>query len=292
MREARTSRPGDDDTGVAASSAHTSCHAPPLPPQQRQQQQALALALPPRHAPAMDDRTCAMLAVSRDLVPCVHAFAAAFAAPVMFVAAGAEPLAPIKTLDVTTLLSVRDFGRSMCAVQLGIAAQLRAASAALVAEGDGDKQAWRLGARAPLLAESSVHATLVLSHSLSASCNDIYGHLPSLLGRELSAPEAAHTAEHMQSCDAMMTFANRAGALLAQLRQGSGVAYLDGSAAVVEQVAAILDGAARASQGRLDKFAARLVREPHGWRHTFFKHAEANGVKSTPLVAAGGGSRF
>jgi hypothetical protein len=180
----------------------------------------------------------------------------------------------------------------MCAAQLDIAARLRAASAVLIADGDGDKQAWRLGARAPLLAESSVHAVLVLSHALSACCNDTYSHLPPLLGRGLSAPEAAHTAEHMQSCDAMLAFATRASALLTHLRQGGAVAYLDGGAAVVEQVAASLDGVARASQARLDKFAALLAREPHGWRHTFFEHAAASGVKTASLITAGGGSCY
>jgi hypothetical protein len=245
---------------------------------------ALALLPPPDHA-----RALAVRAVERELVPIVLSFDTVFSTPIMAVAADLEPRAPIKTLNLTTMHSVRDFTHAMCATQRRTAERLRAAARVLSAEGDAGVVAWRLGMRAPLLAESSVRAILLLSHALSASCNDIYVRLPPLVGRGLSAPEAAHMAEHMHSCDALEAFAARAGALLAALRAGGGGAYLDGGAAVVEAVAAIFEAGARATQGRLDTFGARLAREPHGWRHTFFEHAEAAGVSTAHAAAAAGG---
>jgi hypothetical protein len=244
------------------------------------QQHALA-CVPPRapRAPPLGSQAYVTLSISRDLAPSVVAFARAVASPIMMAAASAEPRAPVKTLDLTTLLAVSNFGRCMGAQQRAVAAELRAASCALAAGGDGTEVAFRLGSRAPLLAETSVHTLLVLSHALSASCNDIYAHLPPLLGRGLSAPEAAHTAELMEACGAVLTFVARAQALLAQLRTGTGVAYLDAGALIVDQVAAVLDATARSAQGRLDAFEERLAREPHGWRHTFFEHAAAMGVK-------------
>jgi hypothetical protein len=198
----------------------------------------------------------------------------------MAVAADLEPRAPIKTLNLSTMLSARDFTRAKCAQYRGCAARLRGAAALLDDAGDAGLIAWRLGVRAPLLAEGAVHDLLLVSHALSAGCNDICVRLPPLVGRALSAPEAAHMAEHMQSCDALLAFVARAQALLAALRTGGGGAYLHGGAAVVGKVAAIFEAGARGMERRLDTYGARLAADPHGWRHTFFEHAQAVGMST------------
>jgi hypothetical protein len=245
---------------------------------QQRQQQPQQRALPAPRPPPLTTQELALLAIQCDLRPAAAAFANDFNTPALLRACGAEPLAPIKTLDLTTLLSVRDFGRFLSAQQLGVAARLRAASTALAASGDAADVAWRLGAAAPPLAESAVHAMLMLSNAFATACNDVYAHLPPLLGRALSAPEAAHTAGLMSSCGAVLAYVTRAQALLATLRDGAGGVYLDAGATIVEQVAEMMLSTTRASEARLLTFEGRLAADPHGWRHTFFAHAAASGV--------------
>jgi hypothetical protein len=248
------------------------------PPEQLLLQQRAPPPSPPPRPPPLSTQQLAVSAIQRDLAPVAAAFANHFFTPALLSACCAEPLAPIKTIDLTTLFSVRDFGRGLSAQQLGVASRLRAASVALAASGNARGVAWRLGSAAPLLAETSVHSLLLLSSAFATACDDVYAHLPPLLGRPLSAPEAAHTAGLLASCGAVMTFVHVATSLLAQLRDGAGGAYLDAGAAIVEQVAEIMGSTARASEARLAAFDARLAKDPHGWRHTFFAHAAATGV--------------
>jgi hypothetical protein len=245
-------------------------------------------ASPPPLPPPLSSGALAVAEVSRELMPLVVHFAHTFAAQALFIAAAAEPLAPIKTLDLTTLLAVRGFGRDMRVQQSAVAASLRAASAALAASGDGDLPACRLGKRAPPSAECSTHAMLLMSLSMTASNEDAYAHAPTMMGRTLSGPEVAHLAEHADSCGAVGAFAARAGVLLARMRVDGtcGVVYLDAAVAVVEQIIALMDGVIAGSQGRLDMFKARLAIDPHGYRHSFFDHAETAGVAKAAQHAA------
>ncbi len=248
---------------------------PPPLPQHAQGQLALSS---PQPLPLLPH--AAALAVSRDLAPHLAAFAVLFDAPSMLAACCAEPHAPISTLDMSITVGVRDLGSRMRVMLLAQARQLQAAAAALVAAGEEEAPAWRLGTRAPPLAESGVQLLLLMTHAMVSSYNDAQQHLPVIVRRPLSAPEAAHCADHIASGDALHGVITRAQSALLQLRHGGGGAYLEAGAAVLAHIAALLGTVEVASQVRIDRFAARLQRGPRDYRQTFFKHAHALGVLS------------
>ncbi len=257
--------------------------SPPPPLPQHAQQQ---LALPsPQPLPLLPH--AAALAVSHDLAPHIAAFALLFDAPSMVAACCAEPHAPIATLDMSLTAGVRDLGSRLRVMLLAQARQLQAAAAALVAAGEEGAPAWRLGSRAPPLAESGVHMLLLLTHSMVSSYTDAEQHLPAIVRRPLSAPEAAHCADHIASGDALHGVITRAQSALLQLRHGGGGAYLEAGAAVLANIATLWGCVEQASQARIDRFAARLQRGPRDYQQTFFKHAIALGAlpDSSPQIS-------
>jgi hypothetical protein len=244
-----------------------------------------------RPAPPACPQAQALLLVSRELTPHVSAFAALFAAPSLRAAACAEPRAPVATLNTSIMAAGRDLGRSLCAALGAEAGALRAARCALVASGDGAAPAWRLGARAPPHAENSIHTLLLLTHALVASNVDIEARLPLVVRRPLSAPELAHTRDHLAACDTLHAFVSRAQGILASLRTGGGAAaYLHAATAVVEAMGDIMAAVERSSEERLFAFSERAQAAPRAWRHTFFEHAvEVGAMPLVPTVL--GGSR-
>jgi hypothetical protein len=231
----------------------------------------------------------ALLLVICELMPHVTVFSALIATPSLRAAACAEPCAPIATLSTATMAAGRDLGRSMCAALEAEAGVLHASRVAVVASGDGDAPAWRLGARAPPHAENSVHKLLLLTHALVAASADIEARLPLVVGRRLSAPELAHARDHLAACGALHAFVSRAQGILASLRtDGGAAAYLHAGTAVVEAVGDIMSAAERSNEERLLAFSARAAAAPRAWCHTFFEHAvEVGAMPSVPSALRG-----
>ena len=167
---------------------------------------------------------------------------------------------------------------------------LMADAAALRALGDdGDcVHACRLGAHAPPHAESALHQLLLLSHALAAAVADAHGSrgLVATLRRPLSSPELAHGAGVTASVDALQAFLSRAAAALAHMRLGAGGAYLETSAAVMDEIVAIVDATIAGNMRRIASFGGTVGRRP-AWRSTFIEHAVTVGAMPSALQTYG-----
>jgi hypothetical protein len=131
---------------------------------------------------------------------------------------------------------------------------------------------------------------LLMTHALVSAYNDAAARLPALARRPLSAPEAAHVADHLASCDALHCFVSHAHALLTERRHGGAVAYLEAGAAVVTQMAVIMGAVEANSVSRMARFGHRLAQQAApSWRNTFFDHAVAAGALPSLPAAVGGG---
>lgn len=172
------------------------------------------------------------------------------------------------------------------ALRLSLLADAEALRGARVALGDdGDSMpAWRLGSRAPPRAESALQQLLLVSHALAAVVEDAHGSrgVVATLQRALSGPELAHVAGVMASVDALQAFLSRAAAMLAHMRLGTGSAYLEASAAVMEEIVAIVDATIAGNTRRIASFGETAGPLPV-WRSTFIEHAVNAGAMPAAL---------
>jgi hypothetical protein len=169
--------------------------------------------------------------------------------------------------------------RARCLAEAGA---LRAAALSLAASGEADAPAWRLGSRAPPLAECMLHVLLLLlMHSVTATIADALSPergIVARVSRPLSAPERAHLTDTSTACDALQAFLSRAQSALAQLRLGGGTAYLDGAAAVLEQASALAAGVVTSNSQRIAAFGGGGRASRAVWSTTFCQHAAAVAV--------------
>jgi predicted RNA-binding Zn ribbon-like protein len=181
---------------------------------------------------------------------------------------------------------VNTHGHALRLSLMADAAALRGACAALRARGDdGDcVPAWRLGAHAPPRAESALQQLLLLSHALAALVEDVHGSrgVVATLRRQLSSPELAHVAGVTASAAALQAFLSRATATLAHMRLGAGGPYLETSAAVVDEIVAIVDATVAGNMRRIASFGGTVGRRP-AWRSTFIEHAVTAGAMPAAL---------
>ena len=186
---------------------------------------------------------------------------------------------------------VNTHGHALRLSLMADAAALRGACAALRAQGDDSDcvPAWRLGAQAPPRAESALQQVLLISHALAAALEDAHGSrgLVATLRRPMSSPELAHVAGVTASVDALQAFLSRAAATLAHLRLGAGGAYLETSAAVVDEIVALVDATIAGNMRRIAFFGGTAGRRP-AWRSTFIKHAVTAGAMPAALQQTDG----
>jgi hypothetical protein len=160
------------------------------------------------------------------------------------------------------------------------ASVLRAASASLLASGDGDVLAWQLGSRAPANAETALHALLLVVNALSDMLADAYAErrgFAAASGRPMSAPEASHLRDNAAARDALHSFVAIAHSTLMQLRLGSGATYLEAGAAMMEPAGAMMTGVIDSNAARDAYFQSRATGgDAAAWRNTFLMHMTAS----------------
>ena len=180
---------------------------------------------------------------------------------------------------------MRVMGADLLASLMSQAAVLRSLHASVLAAGDEDTLAWRLGARAPPHAEQAVMTCLLFTHAHASSLADALapvGGAEHTLGRPLSGPERAHLDDGTATSDALQTLLSAASAALARMRLGAGGPYLAAAATVIDILADVAAEVVQNEEARIKRFAHAAPER--SWRSTMVQHAAAAGL-TAPLAA-------
>ena len=220
--------------------------------------------------------------VASTLAPAQALFLSRGATPALFAAGAAEPHAP-------TLVHARGAGALAPALSR-IAASFEAdllrvhAAAAAAAEAGSASGAWGVAsaAAAPPLAETALHALLLLAHGRAAYLADVTSPVAGVAARHrrgLSGPERCHVSDAAAADAALRAFLAAASALLARCREGDARGYLAAAAEVLTLAA----GAARGAAANAARRAAWAHGRECSWPRPLLRYIAA---ASMPAAAA------
>ena len=165
-------------------------------------------------------------------------------------------------------------------------AVMREKHALLLDSGEADVPAWRLGPRAPALAEAVVHNVLLLANAHSGSLADLQD--PRIgfevkMQRPMNALEAAHAADNVGANEMLHRALAATQAALAHHRLGKGKDYLSAAAAVLATLEAICGAVHRGTAARMAMLNGRIAQQP--WTSTLVQHGARAGILQLTAVA-------
>ena len=165
-------------------------------------------------------------------------------------------------------------------------AMLREKHALLLGSGEGDVPAWRLGPRAPALAEGVMQHLLLLAVAHSGSLAD--AHDPRIgfevtMRRPMNALEAAHAADNVGANEMLHRALAGMQAALAHHRLGKGNDYLSAAVAACAMLEAICGAVHRGTAERIAMLSGRIAHQP--WTSTLVQHGARAGVLQLTPVA-------
>jgi hypothetical protein len=222
--------------------------------------------------------------VASTLAPAQALFLSRGATPALFSAGAAEPHAP-------TLVHARGAGalapalsRIAAAFEADLLRVHAAAAAAAAAETAASGALWGMvsAAAAPPLAETALHALLLLAHGRAAYLADVTSPVAGVAARHrrgLSGPERCHVSDAAAADAALRSFLAAASALLARCREGDARGYLAAAAEVLTLAA----GAARGAAANAARRAAWAHGRECSWPRPLLRYIAA---ASMPAAAA------
>ena len=158
-------------------------------------------------------------------------------------------------------------------------ALLREKLALLLGSGEADVPAWRLGPRAPALAESVVQNVLLLANAHSGALADVQDSrigFEAMMQRPMNALEAAHTADNVGANEMLHRALSATQSALAHHRLGKGKDYLSAAAAVLATLEAICGAVHRGTSARMAMLNSRIANQP--WTSTLVQHGARAGI--------------
>ena len=224
--------------------------------------------------------------VASTLAPAQAQFLARGSTPSLFAAGATEPVAP-------TLVHAR--GAAALAPALSRIASIfeadlvrvQAAAAQLgTAAGGSPAGLWpaAAAASAPPLAETALHALLLLAHGRAAYLADVTSPVQGVAARHrrgLSGPERAHVGDAAAADVALRRFLAAAAALLARCREGDTQGYLAASAEVLTLCA----GAARGAAASAARRAAWARGRECSWPKPLVRYISAEAMPAAAAAA-------